>query len=121
MDSVSLIVMDKERYQYLQEHFNQRDNQAHLDKEHNKSIMDTARHMASRDLTHYQPESSGYEHRTFVSGTHGNNTPPRSPQQPSPQIKPPSHHEVEGNEKVSPKALMHFEQDEEAQCMMHAL
>ena len=55
IDSVSLIVMDKERFQQLQEHFDQRDNQACLDKEYNKDIMDATRNLVSRDLAHDQP------------------------------------------------------------------
>ena len=47
--------------------------------------------------------------------------PPRSPRQSSPQRRPPSHHEEEGNDEIYPKALMHFEQDEKAQCMMRIL
>ena len=81
-------------------------------------IMDNARHLASRDLTHEQLDSSMFDPRVFGSGTYSNNTPPRSPRQSSPLRQPPSHHEEEGNDEISLEALMHFEQDEEAQCMM---
>ena len=78
--------------------------------------------LASRDLTHEQPESSMFDHRVFGSGTHGNNTPPRYPHPSSPPPRrPPSHHEEENNDEISPEALMRFEQDEEAQRMMRAL
>ena len=88
--------------------------------------MDVTRCITSRDMSHNQPETSGYEHRPFTSGNHGNNTPPRSPRQkisppPSPPRCPPSHHEAEANEEISSEALMRFEQDEEAQCLMHVL
>ena len=119
-DSVSLTMTNQKRYHHLQEHFNQRDNQAHLDKEHNKDIMDAARHMASRDMSHNQPKTSGYEHRPFTSGNHGNNMPPSSPRQKYAPLHscprhPPSHHEAKANEEISSEALMRFEQDEEAQ------
>ena len=77
MDSVSLIVIEKERFQCLQEHFDQIENQFYLDREHSKDIMDNLRHLASRYLTHEQPESSGFDPRAFGSGIHGNNMPPR--------------------------------------------
>ena len=88
--------------------------------------MDAARHIASRDMSHNQLETSGYEHRPFTSGNHNNNTPPRSPRKkfalpPSPPRCPPSHHEVGGNKEISSEARMRFEQDEEAQHLMHAL
>ena len=79
MDSVSLTVIEKERVQQLQEHFDRRDNQAHLDREHSKDIMDNTRCLASRDLTCEQPESSGFDPRAFSNGIRGKNTPPRSP------------------------------------------
>ena len=84
-DSVSLMVIEKEKFQCLQEHFDRRDNQAHLDREHSKDIMDNTRHLASRDLTHEQLEFTMFDPRAFVSGTRGNNTPLRSPRPSSPQ------------------------------------
>ena len=85
MDSVSLTVIEKERVQQLQENFDRRDNQAHIDSEHTKNKMDKARCLASRDSTHEQPVSSMFDPRAFGIGNCGNNTPPRPPQQSSPQ------------------------------------
>ena len=43
------------------------------------------------------------------------------PLPPSPPRCPPPNHEVEDNVEISSEALMTFEQDEEAQWLMHAL
>ena len=79
-------------------------------------------------MSHNQPETIGYDYRPPFGGNnnHGNNMSPRSPRKTittpsSPPRCPPSHHEVEANEEISSEALMIFEQDEEAQHLMHAL
>lgn len=74
-------MIEQEKYHHLQEHVDNRDKKACLDKEHNKKIMDATRCMASRGMSHDQVETSGYENRSFfgTSGNHGNNMPPRSP------------------------------------------
>ena len=85
-----------------------KDNQACLDKEHNKDIMDGARHIAIREMSHDQLETSCYENRPpfGTSGNCGNNTQPRSSRQilvepPSPLICPPSYHEEEANDDIT--------------------
>ena len=109
----------------MQENFEHRYNQACLDGEHRKDIMDIFRCIATREISHAQPETSAYEDRLpfGTNGNNGNNTPPRSPRQPltappSPPRHPPSHHEEEANDEISSEELMRFKQDDVAQCLM---
>ena len=115
IDSVSLTLTEQEKFQLLQEHFEHKDNQARLDKEHNQQRMDAARHMAYRGTFHEQPETSNHEHRSLFNGNNGNNMPPRSPPRPtfgmpsSPPRPPPSQHEAEADDEISSEDLMRFE------------
>ena len=80
MDSVSLTMDEQEKYHCFQEHFEYKDNQACLDRNHRKDIMDAIGCIATREMSHAQPKTSTYEDRPpfGTSGNNGNNTPPRS-------------------------------------------
>ena len=72
---------EQEKYSHLEDKFSHRDNQAHLDREHNRDIMDASRHIATREMSNTQPKTSTYEDRPpfGTSGNNGNNTPMRYP------------------------------------------
>ena len=79
-DNVSLTRDVQEKYCHLQENFARKDNQAHLDRENKKYIMDVSRCISTREMSHAQPKTSTYEDRPpfGTSGNNGNKMPPRS-------------------------------------------
>ena len=87
--------------------------------------MDVATHIATRQMSHDQPETSAYEDRPpfGTSVNNGNNTPLRSPRQtliapPSLPRCPPSHHEEEANDDITSEELMRFKQDDVSHHLM---